>query len=90
MTPEQTNGREPSDNEVAVLIRETRADKMIEISTAEVRKLKRDRLTETEAAALIDLRNEAQSVVINVESAQASHEYAKVSNVCLLRRTMRS
>src|SRR5437773_6849524 len=33
----EKNGRAPSNNEVAVLIRETRADKLIEISTSEVR-----------------------------------------------------
>jgi conjugative relaxase-like TrwC/TraI family protein len=31
------NGRQPTDNEVAVLVRETRADKLTEISTEEVR-----------------------------------------------------
>ena len=31
------NGRQPTDNEVAVLVRETRADKLIEISTDELR-----------------------------------------------------
>jgi hypothetical protein len=39
------NGRQPTDNEVAVLIRETRAEKLTEISTAEVRQRQRERLT---------------------------------------------
>jgi hypothetical protein len=33
----ERNGRQPTDNEVAVLVRESRADKLIEISTDEVR-----------------------------------------------------
>ena len=33
----EKTGRQPTDNEVAVLVRETRADKLIEISTEEVR-----------------------------------------------------
>ena len=39
------NGRQPTDNEVAVLVRETRADKLTEISTEEVRSRQRDRLS---------------------------------------------
>ncbi len=32
------HGRKPTDNEVAVLVRESRADKLIEISTRELRR----------------------------------------------------
>ena len=45
------NGRQPTDNEVAVLVRETRADKLTEISTEEVRSRQRDRLARDEIAA---------------------------------------
>ncbi len=37
--------REPTDNEIAVLVRDPRPDKLIHISTAEVRKQQFDRLT---------------------------------------------
>ena len=50
------NGRTPTDNEVAVLVRESRSDKLKEISTAEVRERQQSRLTLEEAHALRDLR----------------------------------
>lgn len=49
---ERTQGRHPSDNEVALLIRETRADKLTEISTAEVRKRQLSRLSPEQVSAL--------------------------------------
>jgi conjugative relaxase-like TrwC/TraI family protein len=45
-------GREPTDNEVTVLVRETRQDKLRKISTAEVRALQRAGLTPEEAQEL--------------------------------------
>jgi conjugative relaxase-like TrwC/TraI family protein len=42
----ETNGRQPTDNEVAVLVRESRADKLVEISSAEVRLRQTARLTQ--------------------------------------------
>jgi conjugative relaxase-like TrwC/TraI family protein len=50
------NGRQPTDNEVAVLVRETRADKLTEISTQEVRSRQRDRLSPDEIAMLTSLQ----------------------------------
>ena len=47
------NGRKPTDNEVAVLVRESRADKLIEISTSEVHARQRERLNPDEARLLI-------------------------------------
>jgi conjugative relaxase-like TrwC/TraI family protein len=44
----EKTGRQPTDNEVAVLVRETRADKLIEISTEEVRHQQRSRLSQEE------------------------------------------
>jgi conjugative relaxase-like TrwC/TraI family protein len=41
----EKNGRPPTDNEVAVLVRETRANKLIEISTDELHSWQRSRLT---------------------------------------------
>jgi conjugative relaxase-like TrwC/TraI family protein len=39
----QQTGRQPSDNEVAILVRESRADKQVEIATEEVRRRQRAR-----------------------------------------------
>ena len=55
----QENGRTPTDNEVAVLVRESRSDKLKEISTAEVRERQQSRLTLEEAHSLRDLRMRA-------------------------------
>ena len=41
-------GRQPTDNEIAVLVRETRAEKLTEISTPEVKRIQRDRLAPQE------------------------------------------
>jgi conjugative relaxase-like TrwC/TraI family protein len=50
------NGREPTDNEIAVLVRESRPDKLINISTAEVRKQQFERLTPEGARTLAHVR----------------------------------
>ncbi len=47
-----SRGRAPTDNEVAVLVRETRPDKLQEISTQRVRDLQQDRLTPDEKQTL--------------------------------------
>ena len=39
------SGRQPTDNEVAVLVRESRADKLTTISTRDLRQQQRERLT---------------------------------------------
>jgi conjugative relaxase-like TrwC/TraI family protein len=52
----ETKGRSPTDNEVAVLVRESRPDKLIEISGDEVRSRQRSRLKKGEADALAELR----------------------------------
>src|SRR5208283_5035259 len=48
----ESKGRQPSDNEVAVLVRESRADKLVEISTSEVRSRQRERLTPEESLTI--------------------------------------
>jgi conjugative relaxase-like TrwC/TraI family protein len=53
------NGRRPTDNEVAVLVRESRADKLSEISTAEVKQRQQTRLSPEEAQTLTQLRETA-------------------------------
>ncbi len=50
------HGRKPTDNEVAVLVRESRPDKLHEISSAEVHRLQVDRISPQEHTSLLDLR----------------------------------
>ena len=69
------NGRQPTDNEVAVLVRETRADKLTEISTDEVRGRQRDRLSRDEMAMLASLQRSPCDVP--VEPAADSLRYGK-------------
>lgn len=52
-------GRAPTDNEVAVLVRETRADKLQEISTEQVRYRQLKRITPDQRNMLCSLREEA-------------------------------
>ena len=52
-------GRAPTDNEVAVLVREARSDKLMEVSTEEVKSQQRARLTVEEARTLGELRQGA-------------------------------
>jgi conjugative relaxase-like TrwC/TraI family protein len=62
------HGRRPTDNEVAVLVRESRADKLAEIPTAKVREQQQARLAPEERETLQYLR--AKSAEHNVETVQ--------------------
>jgi conjugative relaxase-like TrwC/TraI family protein len=73
----EQNGRQPTANEVAVLIRETRAEKLVEISTAEVRKLQRERLTHIESRTLEELKSSAHARLIELQPARTALGYAK-------------
>jgi primosomal protein N' len=73
----EKNGRPPTDNEVAVLVRETRANKLIEISTDELHSRQRSRLTKKEASALADLRKENPARAPAIESAGPSLQHAE-------------
>jgi AAA domain/TrwC relaxase len=77
----QSRGRAPTDNEIAVLVRETRADKLQEISTERVRSLQQDRLTPDQRQMLRDALSEAQtpfrSPQINRSMHEASLAYSK-------------
>jgi conjugative relaxase-like TrwC/TraI family protein len=53
------NGRLPSNNEIARLVRDTRPEKLTEISTAEVKERQRSRLDPIEARTLKELRQRA-------------------------------
>jgi conjugative relaxase-like TrwC/TraI family protein len=76
-----SRGRAPTDNEVAVLIRETRPDKLQEISTERVRNLQQERLSPNERQTLGEVLNEAQtkshSPQINRGMHQASLAYSQ-------------
>jgi conjugative relaxase-like TrwC/TraI family protein len=67
-------GRAPTDNEVAVLIRETRADKLQEMSTERVRDHQRGRLTPDERQTLREVLNEAQTKSKSPQINRGSHE----------------
>jgi conjugative relaxase-like TrwC/TraI family protein len=75
----EQNGRLPTNREVAVLVRESRADKLHEISTAEVREQQWSRLEPGQAARLHELFREAQQrgVVREQANAQESLAYAR-------------
>ncbi len=67
-------GRAPTDNEVAVLVRETRADKLQEISTERVRDLQQDRLTPDERQMLREGLNEARTRFHSPQINRGMHE----------------
>jgi hypothetical protein len=77
----EKNGRPPTDNEVAVLVRETRANKLIEISTDELHSRQRARLTKNEANALVGLRdrNPARAPAIESAGPAEDHVFERVS-----------
>lgn len=57
----QQHKRQPSKNEIALLVRDSREKKMVEISTAEVRAQQRAKLTPSEALLIENLVKKAQS-----------------------------
>jgi conjugative relaxase-like TrwC/TraI family protein len=65
----RVNGRTPTDNEVAVLVRESRTDKLTEISTKEVRARQLGRLTLEESHELSALERECPSWPIAFDPA---------------------
>jgi conjugative relaxase-like TrwC/TraI family protein len=77
----ESKGRQPSDNEIAVLVRESRADKLVEISTAEVHSRQTARLTPEESLTLEQIREavreRSQTERLEPESAVPSLDYAK-------------
>lgn len=72
-------GRMPSDNEISVLVRNTREDKLKQISATEVRHYQQSQLTAEEAGLLRQLRLQAEQnrFVPEHGSALDSLEYAK-------------
>ncbi|HWW83877.1 MAG TPA: MobF family relaxase, partial [Vicinamibacterales bacterium] len=78
----ERTGRRPTDNEVAALVRESRADKLLEISTAEVRERQLARLQTEEHRQLSELKSHALGVEriapeLELDSANSSLAYAE-------------
>ncbi|WP_263377849.1 MobF family relaxase [Granulicella paludicola] len=77
----ETQGRQPTDNEVAVLVRDTRPDKLHEISTSEVRERQLERISPQERQTLSSLREEAiekaQSRTLGQGIASSSLQHAE-------------
>ena len=73
----EKTGRQPTDNEIAVLVRETRADKLIEISTEEVRLGQRSRLSNEESAQLNKMRRDGAQREFIPASAEPSLRHAQ-------------
>lgn len=71
----EQHGRNPTDNEVAVLVRESRADKLMEIATEEVRQQQQARLSPEELHSLEHLRYGSQD-----HSQENAHEMVAASN----------
>ena len=69
-----SRGRAPTDNEVAVLVRETRADKLQEISTEQVRNFQQDRLTPDERQVLRAILKDAQAKSHSPQINRGMHE----------------
>ena len=68
------HGRKPTNNEVAILVRESRAEKLAEIATEKVREQQQRRLAQEERQVLQHLRAESleRSPMIHREFSQAS------------------
>ena len=78
----EKTGRRPSDNEVAILVRESRPDKLVEISSAEVKQRQLARLTPEETQTLTELRQQAlesarDRVPLGFEPAAPALRYAE-------------
>ncbi len=75
------HGRQPTDNEIAVLVRESRPDKLHEISSAEVHRLQLDRISPLEYRNLLDLREQSigrsQTFVPEIAPAVQSLQHAE-------------
>lgn len=75
------NGRKPTDNEVAVLVRESCADKLAEIPTEQVRQQQRARLSPEESYSLERLRDgsleHGRDIPYELSRVADSLQYAK-------------
>jgi len=71
------HGRSPTDNEIAVLVRESRADKLLEISTRELRAKQLARLGPGDDQVLTQIRAERHALAPSMDSSAVSLEHAK-------------
>jgi conjugative relaxase-like TrwC/TraI family protein len=75
------HGRKPTDNEVAVLVRETRADKLAEISAEQVREQQQARLSPDEKLSIGQIRHDSlehtRDLPDEISRTQDSLQYAK-------------
>jgi hypothetical protein len=71
------HGRTPTDNEIAVLVRETRAEKLAEISTEQLRRNQRSRMDPEETHLLDKLKPQSPPEPVQTVSAEPSLESAK-------------
>ena len=75
------HGRQPTDNEIAVLVRESRPDKLHEISSAEVHRLQLERIFPLEHRNLLDLREQSigrsQTFIPEIAPAVQSLQHAE-------------
>lgn len=69
---EAKKGRPATNRETAVLVRETREDKLVEIATAELRAVQLSRLTEAEREQLKSVREQAEKNLAQTKSAGLS------------------
>ena len=74
------HGRKPTDNEVAVLVRESRADKLAEIATEKVREQQQARLAPNERHTLQHLR--AESLEQNPRILHEPSQRGRITSVC--------
>ena len=76
-----TQGRQPTDNEVAVLVRDTRPDKLQEISTREVHELQLARILPQEHATIVTLKTyateQAHTPTLTSDSASKALTHAE-------------
>jgi hypothetical protein len=74
-------GRKPTDNEVAALVRESRADNLAKIATEELREQQEGRLAPNERHTLLHLRSDTQEQTARIlpEPSRAAEalQYAK-------------
>ncbi len=73
----QERGRKPTDNEVAVLVRESRADKLIAISSEDLRSQQLGRATDEESQTLRAVCRVGTDHAIILRSAAPSLDYAQ-------------
>jgi conjugative relaxase-like TrwC/TraI family protein len=73
----EEKGRPPTDNEIAILVRDSRADKLLEVSTEAVKAFQRARLTIEESRQLKSFAGKARSGDISFDGSNPSLQYAK-------------